>query len=305
MREVVQRLDGSDGLAQLARRTRRADDLRAWCQALVVAGDWKGALDGFGEAARLVADKEFVRGEFLDGAAQAALKLGRDDLSAWLERAWRGGPSMLRLRRWLGTADSSTALRKRVAQAFEACPKHASRQRALLLVLQGDVERAAELLSAAPGLGWSNGEHPGHLLFPLFTRLLCGHRKATSPGADSLAHGEKDTEDVESLTVEVREPLPAAPDVDQIIRRVGIDGISDLTVRGAALAAMRTAAERRLAEVTRQKRRHAYRHAADLVAAVVACEQSADSAAWLAALRAGYRRFPALGVELDRALGSR
>jgi hypothetical protein len=32
----------------------------------------------------------------------------------------------------------------------------------------------AELPAAASGLGWSQGEHPGHLLFPLFHALLAG-----------------------------------------------------------------------------------------------------------------------------------
>ncbi len=40
LREVVQRLEGSDGLAKLARSTRRADDLLAWCRSLVVANDF-------------------------------------------------------------------------------------------------------------------------------------------------------------------------------------------------------------------------------------------------------------------------
>jgi hypothetical protein len=60
----------------------------------------------------------------------AAQQLGRDDLSARLERAWRAGSSMLRLRRWLGSASNAAALRKGAAQALEACPKQASRQRA-------------------------------------------------------------------------------------------------------------------------------------------------------------------------------
>jgi hypothetical protein len=43
-REVAQRPEGAEGLAKVARSTKRADDLRAWCRALVDAGDWKQAL---------------------------------------------------------------------------------------------------------------------------------------------------------------------------------------------------------------------------------------------------------------------
>jgi tetratricopeptide (TPR) repeat protein len=103
LREVVQRTRGPEGLAEVARASKRADDLRAWCRALVEASDWKGALAAYDEAADLVADKEYTRGDFLDGAALAAQEIGHKDLPARLERAWREAPSMVRLRRWLGS----------------------------------------------------------------------------------------------------------------------------------------------------------------------------------------------------------
>ncbi|MEO8183589.1 MAG: hypothetical protein ABI895_32560 [Deltaproteobacteria bacterium] len=119
LREVVQRTGGADGLAQVARSTQRAGDLRAWCRALTGAKDWKVALDAYEEAAEIVDDKTYSRGEFLDGAALAAQELGRKDLPAKLDRAWREAPSMVRLRRWLGAANTKTTLRKRVSAALE------------------------------------------------------------------------------------------------------------------------------------------------------------------------------------------
>lgn len=264
----------------------------------------EGALEAFEEASGVVADREYARGEFLDGAALAAQQLARADLPAWLERAWRASPSMLRLRRWLGSATSKATLRKRTAQALDACPKQASRQRAFLHILQGDFEPAAKRLGAAPGLGWSDGEHPGHLLFPLFTRLLGGQWKRTSPRAEPLAHRGMDIEELESMTAADDQPRLAALEVDQVLRQAGIEGIPTVAARSAALAAMRKAAEGRLAEVTAQKLRRHYGHAADLVAACVGCDPSTETARWVAALRAEHRRFPALRAELDRALGS-
>ncbi len=38
--EVTLRLDGTDGLARLARSTRRPHDLRAWCKSVRQTGDW-------------------------------------------------------------------------------------------------------------------------------------------------------------------------------------------------------------------------------------------------------------------------
>ncbi len=139
LREVVQRVEGAGGLAKVARSTKRADDLRAWCRSLVDAGDWNAAFPAFEEAAGIVADKHYARGEFLDGAALAAQHLGRKDLPPRLEQAWRAGPSMLRLRRWLGSSTSTAMLRKRVAEALDMCPKEAARQRALLHVLARDI----------------------------------------------------------------------------------------------------------------------------------------------------------------------
>jgi len=304
LREVVQRLEGSDGLAKLARSTRRADDLRAWCRSLVDAGDWKAALSAFEEAAGRVADKEYVRGEFLDGAALAAQELRRDDLPKWLEPAWRAAPSMLRLRRWLGSARSKAALQTRAAEALAACPKPAARQRALLHVLQGDFETAAKLLAAAPGLGWSDGEHPGDLLFPLFASLLGGKRRAASPSSELLSHRGMGIAELELMTAGGNEPRLFTPQVEQILRTAGVDAIPKAGARSAVLAAMRKAAESRLAGVTDQKRRRHYGHAAELVAVCVGCDPSPETARWVASIRTEHRRFPALRAELDRALGS-
>jgi hypothetical protein len=304
LREVVQRMDGSAGLARIARTRKRADDLRAWCRSLVDAGDWKAALPAFEEAAGIVADKDYARGELLDGAALAAQNLGRKDLSPWLERAWRAGPSMLRLRRWLGAAGSKATLRKRASEALLACPKQAARQRAFLHMLQGEIEPAAKLLAAAPGLGWSDGEHPGHLMFPLFTRLLGGKKKATSRRTELMGLSGMDLGELEAMTTDEDEPRLVAPEVDQILDQAGIDALPNPAARSAVIAAMRTAAESRLAGVTEQKRRRHYGHAAELVGACVSCDPSTETARWVAALRAEHKRFPALRAELERALGA-
>jgi hypothetical protein len=304
LREVVQRLEGSDGLAKVARSTRRTDDLRAWCRSLLDVGDWKAALPAFEEAAGLVTDKDYARGELLDGAALAAQQLGREDLPKWLERAWRASPSMLRLRRWLGSAGSKAAIRKRTAEALEACPKPAARQRALLHVIQSDFELAAALLAAAPGLGWSDSEHPGHLLFPLFAGLLGGTRRPPSESTELLSHRGMGIDELELMTGDSDEPRLSTPAIEQILRTAGIDAIPKAEAMGAVLVAMRKAAENRLAGVTDQKRRRHYGHAAELVAVCLGSDRSPATARWVESVRTEYQRFPALRAELDRALGS-
>ncbi len=302
LREVVQRLEGAEGLAKVARSTKRADDLRAWCTCLVDAGDWHSALQAFAEAAELVTDKDYARGELLDGAALAAQSLGRKDLPTHFERAWRAGPSMSRLRRWLGSSNTKAALGKRVHEALEACPKQAARQRALLHVLSHDFAPAAKLLASAPGLGWSNGEHPGHLVFPLFARLLGGSKKPTRQEEDAMFHRGMPLDELEAMTAHPEAPRLATPEVDALLERAGVTSISDAAARATVLAAMKEAAESRVAGVTAQKRRSHYGHVAGLVATCVACDTTSETTRWALALQAEYKRFPALRGALDRAL---
>jgi tetratricopeptide (TPR) repeat protein len=302
LREVVRRMEGAEGLAQVARSSRRADDLRAWCQSLVEAGDWQAALPAFEEAAQLVADKEYARGDLLDGAALAAQVLGRKDLPDRLGRAWRAAPSMLRLRRWLGAAVGKAALRQRSAEALAACPKQAHRQRALLHVLLGEFEPAAKLLASAPGLGWSDTEHPGHLLFQLFQALLGG--KSASSSKARLPGTGMDLEELALSTLDHDEPCLAAPEIDLILGQAGISAVGEGKVRQSVIESMRKAAERRVEGVTGNQRRRHYGHAANLVGTCVAIDSSPATNQWATRLRDEYRRFTAFRAELDRYLKS-
>jgi hypothetical protein len=298
LREVVLRIDGLQGLATLARTSRRVDDLLAWCQRLVDAHDWHAARKAFIAAADLVADKDEARGDFFERAALAAQQLGRSDLPAHLERAWRAGPNIWRLRRWLGSSTTRAALGKRVETALAACPKHAADQRALLLVLSHDVLRAAKLLAAAPGIGWTNSEHPGHLLFSIFTRLL------GAPWDADLEDVEAMRRELDAMAADPEHPDLATPEVEALIDRARITNITG-AAREAVLAAMRRAAERRVAAVVEHGQRGYSVGAARLVAACVACDDTPVSARWAAALRAQYKRHTALRHALDRAAKSR
>lgn len=137
----------------------------------------------------------------------------------------------------------------------------------------------------------------------MFTRLLGGNKKATSPRTELVLHRGMDLEALEAMTADENEPRLAAPEVDQLLELAGIPSIPNPGTRSAVVAAMRKAAESRLAGVTDQKRCRRYGHAAELVRACVSCAPSTDTARWVAALRAEHKRFPTLRAELDRALG--
>ena len=121
LREAVLRLEGVVGLERIARKTRKPEALRAWCEALAGRGEWAEAVRACDDAAKLTHISHW-QGEFLDGAALAAQQLGRRDATRRLEAAWRGAPSLVRFIRWLlaGTATASTVI-KRARKAIEHC----------------------------------------------------------------------------------------------------------------------------------------------------------------------------------------
>jgi hypothetical protein len=299
LREAVQRTDGAKGLAGIARSTLRSDDLRAWCRALIESGDWKSALASYEEAAEIVSDKIYSEGDFLDGAALAARELGLKDFPKRLELAWRKAPSMLRLQRWLGSSGSKGILKKRAAAAIDACPRKAHRQNAFLHVLLGNFETAAQLLASAPGLGWSDNEHPGHLLFPIFCRLLgndSGHFE------HEVRHSTMNVDELKSPIPDFDEPCLPNPSVNEIVALAGLDEIKSDHERASLIKAMREAARKRIKDLTEHKRRNHYDHAASLAAICVAVDKSSTMSAWIDAIRSEHRRFPALQRELDRYL---
>lgn len=324
LREVAGRLEGTAGLANLARSSGIAEDYRGWCARLVKAKDWAGALAAFEEAADRIADP-YSRGSFLDGAAQCAQELGRRDVPVRLERAWRADPDLLRLARWLGAAGSRASLRKWALLALDSCPKKHERQRAFLHVLSGDLSSAAKLLASAPGLGWSAEEHPGHLLFPLFQALLRGSSfspaslefphavtaLADMEGAfDPLDADEDADEDADGDADEVtgeedlgEAPRLAAPTLPELLSRAGVRGVTDVATRRTVVVAMKKAVEKRLAGVTGNQRRRHYGHAAELVAAVVESDPHRANAGWVREIRETYRRYPALQSALDHHVG--
>ena len=292
LREVVGRTEGPAGLAALARRHRRSDDLRAWCAAVAEAGDWLAARAAYEEAAALAADGAHVRGELLDGAALAAEQLGADDLEAALGRAWRAAPTLPRLHRWLGGCTTAASLRARAGEALALIPTEAARQRALLHLLRGELEAAAALLAEAPGLGWTGAEHPGPLVFPLFAALLSG--------AKPTLELPRDLTDPSPPTAE-GQPALRTPTLDALLQVAGLRPPADPARAAPLIEAMRTAATRRIDGVTANARRHHYAHAAALAVQCARADGSPAGVAWLRALQLTYRRYPSLSRAFEAA----
>jgi hypothetical protein len=307
LREAIFRLDGVSGLERLARKTKRPQTCLAWCEALVDRGDWSGALRAYDACAVLVA-KSHWRGEMLDGGALAARQLKRSDVARRLAAAWHAAPTLPRLLRWLVTEDRSpTNLRAKARKTVSRCPKTAGRQLGVLRLLACDISAAADLLSQAPGLGWSSDEHPGHVLFPSFAILLARRNSARVSEAllaDLDSTGRDPLELLPPDDVERRATL-TTPSIAALIKHASSTIIvADEDLR-SMVDAMRVAAERRVEGVLGNSRRRHYAHAAMLVASCVALAPAAggeDLSAWMMGLRQTYSRRHAFREELRRAM---
>ena len=303
LREAVFRVDGVGGLERIARQTKRPRACLAWCEALADQGDWTAALGACDVAARMVRQSHW-RGELLDGAALAAQELGRPDLGKRLEAAWRAAPTMSRLLRWLAVdGDGHERIRSKAARSLARCPKTATRQIGLLRVFVGDVTGAAAVLTKAPGLGWSNPDHPGHTLFPLLTMLLSNRTMSDALVAELEATGR---DPLESFAVRAEEHKPRlrTPSIVVLIHSVRPSIALSDPDRDAAIDAMRIAAEKRTEGILGNSRRQHYGHAALLVASCVAfapTSRAAEILRWATDLRQRSWRRHAFREELARA----
>jgi hypothetical protein len=243
-------------------------------------------------------------GEFLDGAALAASKLGRKDAARKLEAAWVGAPSLARLLRWLVVDGANGAkIRKRAAATIDASPTRSKRLHAFLHVIVGDIPSAANALKSAPGLGWSSDDHPGHLLFAAFAWLLAeGVPQGVSAGIVEVLKEAPRTLLESSIAPEDPSTKLPTPTVMDVLERADVRSRVTAKDRAAAVDAMRSAASKRTDGVTGEKRRRHYDHAAMLVGCCVEADRQ-GSAAWLEALRARTSRFPAYQDALRAALG--
>jgi hypothetical protein len=307
LREAVFRMEGVEGLERIARKTKRPQACLAWCEVLAERGDWPAALRAYDDAARLVRESHW-RGELLDGAALAAQELGRPDLSKRLEAAWRAGPSLTRLLRWLAVdGHEQEAIRTKATRAVARCPKTAGRQVGLLRLLVGEVTGAAAVLSKCPGLGWSNPDHPGHTMFPLLAMLLSNGTIGEALVTELEATARDPLNSFAPTEEEEYKPKLATPSIVALIQgaRPGI-ALTEPD-QDAAIDAMRIAAEKRTEGILNNSRRQHYGHAALLVASCVAFapkSRASELLKWARDLRQRYSRRHAFRQELARACES-
>ncbi len=173
-------------------------------------------------------------------------------------------------------------------------------------MLVGDLPAAADVLSKAPGLGWSSEDHPGHLVFPLLAVLLADGTERRV-GDALLAELESTCRDeLAAFSAEDANGRPtlATPSMVAFIQ----DARPMITMadadRDVAITAMRIAADKRVEGVLGHSRRRHYGHAALLVASCLAFvpkSREAELSKWVADLRQQYSRRSAFRQELAQA----
>ena len=271
--------------------------------------DWAQALRAYDTAAALVG-KSHWRGQLLDGSALAAQQLGRTDVSKRLEAAWRSAPTLTRLLRWLvDDGHTPTMLRAKAKRALTRCPRTAGRQLGLLRVLVGDLRAAADLLSKAPGLGWSSEDHPGHVLFSLLATLLANGtpRKVSDTLLANLESASRDPLGTFSPDDDEGRPRLVTPSIVGLIQDIRSSVTLDEADRDVMIRAMRLAAEKRMDGILGNSRRRHYGHAAMLAASCRALAprgRETELSAWIEGLRQTYSHRHAFRQELTRAMAS-
>ena len=97
-------------------------------------------------------------------------------------------------------------------------------------------------------------------------------------------------------------PQLMTPAVTALVGLAGARRIKDGATRKTVLEALRQAAAKRVAGVTKEKRRRHDGHAARLVAGCAVIDVTPETAAWVTDLRARYRRFHALQDEFTACM---
>ncbi len=302
IREATLRVDGVDGLARIARASKTPNAYRSWCSALREGQMWPELLEAVLEAASMPA-AAWETASWQDEAAALRAKLGQSDLvRPHLEAAFAAAPTLDRV---LQLIDDGTpagdVVRRRAQVLLRAGQPRSAAIVSVLKLLAGEYVEAAALLAAAPGTGWSGGDHPGPVAFPSLVLVFGGEPPVHSVRAQVCAS---------IMTAAVSPP-------DSIRDAIGVSPLSTLLERCGAvgsasareiLEALRTAAWNRIDGVTSTTHRSRYSHGARLAVCVAELQRGlgdrAGAEAWLEMVRRETRRWPRFQAELADAMSA-
>lgn len=302
IREATLRVDGVDGLAQIARASKTQEAYDSWCRALREGQQWPELLAAVLEAASLPASA-WKTASWQDEAAALRAKLGQSDrVRPHLEAAFAAAPTLDRVLRLIddGTP-AGDVVRRRAQVLLRAGQPRSAAIVSVLKLLAGEYVATAALLAAAPGTGWSGGDHPGPVAFPSLVLAVGGTAPAGSVRAEVCAPiATAGDSPFESIHETIRAPALAS-----LLERCGALRSSPA---GEILEALRTAAWNRIDGVTSTTHRSRYSHGARLAVCVAELQRGlgdrAGAEAWLEMVRRETKRWPRFQAELAEAMGA-
>ena len=333
--EAIERRDGIDGLAELARTQRagQADAYCDWIDGLVRVGRTDDAEDAAREGLDALAPDNRARARIAERlAALAAVRDDRTGVFDGCRAAWRADPTMPRLLALVATAralERSDAVL--AAEADDAGDGRLARREGLaatVLLLAHRVDDAVTVLRGAPPGSWASAYgRPGAVVVPFL--LVGASRAAREPGfddtllaalvdgADAVARvdgGGGDLREFRMLLAKVGdggEP-PALPGEDlrlsQLLLAAVAEHPADEQERAGWLDAGRATVLARVEDVVGGRHRSAYEQTARLA---VACAEAIAltgggqaGAAFVDEVHDGHAHDSAFGRALRTAAGT-
>lgn len=296
IREATLRVEGVDGLGRIARASKTQEAYRSWCSALRASQSWPELLAAVREASAL-STSAWETASWQDEAALLCAKLGQSDLvRPHLAAALDARPTVDRLLRLIDDGVPAGEVLRQRAQALRRSGKYSSPAIVgVLQLLAGEYAAAAEVLAVASGTGWSTEGHPGHMVFASIVLLIGGKAPAGSVREEACSP-------IETVANAIGESIPAPLlaslfDRCEATGRVPVDGLLD---------ALRTAAWRRIDDVTSTTHRSRYAHGARLAVCVAELQNQfgdhAGAAAWLDRVRRETKSWPMFQAELAEAM---
>jgi len=177
--EALERLEGIDGIAKIARRSRDLAHFRTWMLRLADTHAWDMALDVVEEADGAL-DDPLGRALILDaGVVLAARASDRTRAAELAERALAAHPTHDRLIRFLLLDEPDRdVLRARALRLDDGALDVSARMRCLLHALLGRFVNVAMLLEESSA-AWEDAEHAAEIAFPALLLAFYGGKKGT------------------------------------------------------------------------------------------------------------------------------
>lgn len=306
LREATQLLSGVSGLRDLALETLDPDWFEYWY--------WTARKEQGPDVALEICDLAATKLKgsrepsfFLEKAVELARELGHSDLENRLFLRYENEPDLESLLLWLSHIRERSRgpgpLKKAIAQSMKRKGTDALQATGLALC-QGNLSSIGRWIEKASALGWSFGDHPGHLGIMGLMTALVNASWSRSAGKWKIKYDTLRPEflwDHSNLSEEMLARL-----VDLIAETKPQAELNESSVK-ALLNAIRITVEKRAEGILSNKRRNHYAHIAFLMCCYVRMAEHLNedrAMIWFISMENKYSHFSRFKKELNRQLKS-